>query len=195
MIDGRQRIYADHRMYRWQSQGNVAHIRGTTGPCFPFAKIAKRSPERLGIPAVELRYSVIVVHFGIGPIASNQLQCRACGESTGLEATMNTESKFGQLIYRLRANHVFGRGEGGDYVRSRPAIGHNTMYAIRRTDMLTQQSKGCLSDRERIGRVHPEFREGRGVGCLPVKCMSNMDAAMIFARSMSKGAGCTIMAA
>ena len=32
--------------------------------------------------------------------------------------------------------------------------------------MLTQQSKGCLGDRERIGRVDPEFREGGGVGCL-----------------------------
>ena len=30
---------------------------------------------------------------------------------------------------------------------------------------------------------------------MPVHCTSNMDAAMILARSMSKGAGCTIMAA
>src|SRR5215831_7148291 len=33
--------------------------------------------------------------------------------------------------------------------------------------MLTQKSKGCLGNRDRIGRVHPEFREGRGVECLP----------------------------
>ena len=45
--------------------------------------------------------------------------------------------------------------------------------------MLTQQSKGCLSDRQRVGRVHPELGEGRGVRCFPcvvdVKCGNSDD--------------------
>src|SRR5215472_18090426 len=38
MIDGRQGIYTDHGMNRWQSQGDITHVRGSSGPGLPFAK-------------------------------------------------------------------------------------------------------------------------------------------------------------